>query len=278
MAPSWQGHAQITYTLRGDKTVPQVKTQAPVRVQQPFYPEGDRRCHTILLHTAGGMVGGDRLAYDLTLEPHTQALVTTAAAAKIYNDEPHQRPATVTGHITLGTGAWLEWLPQETILFEGGRYHQRWQVTLEDPAQWLGWEVLRLGRTARGERFVQGALQSHWDVWQGGHLVWTDPQGWEAQRSLWESPHGLGECPVLGTLTWVGTDVEPPLVQDIRELAPGAIGGSGTWGVSRLQSGLVCRYRGHSTTAVRRWFEAVRRRVRTAGGQGAAIAPRVWQR
>jgi urease accessory protein len=111
------------YHKQGVKTVPLVQTQAPLKVQQPFYPEGPQTCHTVLLHTAGGMVGGDRLSIDITLDADTEALVTTAAAAKIYSDHPQQLPAQIQGHVQVGAGACLEWFPQETIVFEGAHYH-----------------------------------------------------------------------------------------------------------------------------------------------------------
>ncbi len=92
---AWQGKANIVFQQRGDRTVPQIRTQAPLKVQRPFYPEGPSICQSVLLHTAGGMVGGDCLDYTIYLTAQTQALVTTAAAAKIYSDHP--QPAQIRG-------------------------------------------------------------------------------------------------------------------------------------------------------------------------------------
>ncbi len=274
----WQGRATLTYRRQGDKTVPLVQTQAPLKVQRPFYPEANHCCHTILLHTAGGMVGGDRLAYDLTLEPQTQALITTAAAAKIYNDHPHQRPAQVTGVVRVGEGALLEWLPQESILFEGARYHQTWRVDLAPQAHWLGWDILRLGRTARGERFVQGEVRSRFEIWQGDTPLWIDPQGFMANETRWHSPHALASCPIVATLVWVGSPVDRSLVDRLRDLWQTTSQNRGEAGVSRLQAGLICRYRGHSTSEVRRWFEAVWGQIRHTHSSQKPLSPRVWQR
>jgi urease accessory protein len=273
----WQGSAQLTYSRQASKTILHNRTQAPLKVQRPFYPEGDLWCHTVLLHTAGGMVGGDRLHYALTLEPETQALVTTAAAAKIYSDHPQALPAEVTGQVHVGPGAQLEWVPQEAIVFEGARYHQTWRVDLEPDATWLGWDMLRLGRTARGERFERGEVRSQVAVYQQGQPVWIDPQGFIANSDRWRSIHGLASCPVIGTLAWVGKSVEPAFINQLRDLGVTAAA-EGEMGVSRLQSGLVCRYRGPSTSAVRRWFEAVRQAIRQVQGNASAVTPRVWQR
>lgn len=274
----WLGMAHLTYGRRGDKTVPRVQTQAPLKVQRPFYPEGDRRCHTVLLHTAGGMVGGDRLQYHITLAAGTQALITTAAAAKIYSDHPQAWPAEITGQVQVGAGAQLEWLPQEAIVFEGARYHQTWRVDLEADATWLGWDLLRLGRTARGERFTRGEVRSHLAVYQQGKPIWIDPQGFRANPDHWQSIHGLATCPVLATLAWVGRSVDPDLITQLRTLGSQAVAPAEDFGVSRLQAGLVCRYRGQSTSAARRWFEAVRQAIRHHQGAATPVAPRVWQR
>ncbi|MEO1298130.1 MAG: urease accessory protein UreD [Cyanobacteria bacterium J06636_16] len=212
---AWQGKAALTYSLQGDRTTPQVQTQSPLKVQRPFYPEGPAVCHSVLLHTAGGMVGGDRLRYDIRLTPGTHALLTTAAAAKIYSDHP--QPAQVNGTVRVEAGACLEWLPQEAIVFEGAQYHQNWRVELAADATWVGWDILRLGRTARGEQFRRGEVRSRFEVWQGDRLIWVDPQRLTGSDVLWESPHALKTCPVIATLTWVGTVPEASLIAAARE-------------------------------------------------------------
>jgi len=273
---SWQGKATLRFHQRGDRTVPQVQTQAPLKVQRPFYPEGPGVCQSVLLHTAGGMVGGDRLSYDLHLEPNTHALVTTAAAAKIYSDHPE--PATVNGHIRVESGACLEWLPQEAIVFEGAQYHQTWRVELAAGAHWLGWDILRLGRTARGERFCRGEVRSRFEVWHDDQLIWVDPQRLVGSEDLWRSPHALKQCPVIGTLAWVGTLPDVALVNAVRDAWAALPNPRGEVGVTRLQRGLLCRYRGHATSEVRRWFVAVWQLLRPHYGGDFTTVPRVWQR
>ncbi|MEM1310649.1 MAG: urease accessory protein UreD [Cyanobacteria bacterium P01_H01_bin.153] len=273
---AWQGRATLTFRRRGERTVPQAQTQAPLKVQRPFYPEGPKVCQSVLLHTAGGMVGGDRLSYNLRLEPHTHALVTTAAAAKIYRDHP--QPAQVEGRIRVEPGACLEWLPQEAIVFEGAQYHQTWRVDLAAKAHWLGWDILRLGRTARGERFCQGEVRSRFEVWYDGQLIWVDPQRLVGSETLWHSPHGLNQCPVVGTLAWLGSQPDVDLVKGIRaawEMQPNP---QGEVGVTRMQKGLLCRYRGRSISEVRRWFIQAWQRLRPQYSQDLATVPRVWQR
>jgi urease accessory protein len=273
---AWHGQATLTFERRGERTVPQAQTQAPLKVQRPFYPEGPSLCQSVLLHTAGGMVGGDRLSYDLHLKANSHALVTTAAAAKIYRDHP--QPAQVNGTIRIESGAWLEWLPQEAIVFEGAQYHQNWRVDLAAQAHWLGWDVLRLGRTARGERFCQGEVRSRFEVWHDGQLIWVDPQRLVGSETLWHSPHGLNGCPVIGTLVWVGAVPTDEVIKAARATWEQQPHPQGEAGVTALQRGVLCRYRGASTSAARRWFMAVWQLLRPHYGNTAATIPRVWQR
>ena len=273
---SWHGKAALTYCRQGDRTVPQVQTQAPLKVQRPFYPEGPAVCHSVLLHTAGGMVGGDRLTYDIHLTPGTHALITTAAAAKIYSDHP--QPAQVNGTVRVDTGACLEWLPQEAIVFEGAQYHPSWRIELAPEAHWLGWDILRLGRTARGEQFRRGAVRSHCEVWQDSTRIWLDPQHLVGSETLWQSPHALGTCPVLATLTWVGAWPDTALITAARDAWEALPTPTGTAGVTRLQRGLLCRYRGQSTREARRWFTTVWNHLRPHYAERTCTLPRVWQR
>lgn len=272
---SWHGQATITYRRQADRTLPQARTQAPLKVQRPFYPEGPGVCHSVLLHTAGGMVGSDRLTYRLHLQPHTHALITTAAAAKIYTDHP--QPAQVNGALRVEAGACLEWLPQSAIVFEGAQYHQTFRIELATGAHWLGWDILRLGRTARGERFTRGEVRSRWQIWHNGCLIWVDAQQLAGSEALWHSPHALNRCPVMATLVWVGTLPDPALVTAARDAWTAIAHPSGEVGVTRLQLGLLCRYRGHSTTDARRWFTAVWQQLRPHYAQRGVTVPRVWQ-
>lgn len=241
-------------------------------MQRPFYPEGPQVCHSVLLHTAGGVVGGDRLSLSLDLHSQAEALVTTAAASKIYRTNGQTAQQTV--QIVLAERSWLEWLPQETIVFDGAVYRQNSRIELAVGACWLGWEITRFGRSARGEKFVQGDWRSHTEVWQSGKPLWIDRQWLPGSAEQFHSPHGLAGCPVVGSLAFVGQPIAPEFVEKARLLGVG----TSEIGVTRLRSGLLCRYRGTSTAEVRRWFIAVWRLVRLTYHDRELCLPRVWQR
>jgi urease accessory protein len=271
----WEGTVTLHYDRVGDKTrLAKVWHQAPLKVQRPFYPEALGICHTILIHTAGGMVGGDRLIYHLTLAPHTHAVVTTAAASKIYCAQNKITEQVI--EIDIAEQAYLEWLPQETIVFNQAKFKQALKVNLGLKATWLGWDIYRFGRTARGERFVEGDWRSHTEVWQGGVPLWIDRQWLPASQQMIDHPHGLNQCSVVGTLVWMGQEVDRDFVEQLRELWKN-LGLEGEIGVTRVQKGVVCRYRGQSTSDVRQWFTQVWNHVRSYALGQLACPVRVWQ-
>jgi urease accessory protein len=66
---TWQGQIDLQFRRDGEKTLLQKNyARAPLKIQRPFYPESNL-CHTVILHSAGGMVGGDRLSYKIWLPP-----------------------------------------------------------------------------------------------------------------------------------------------------------------------------------------------------------------
>jgi Urease accessory protein UreH len=103
----------------------------------------------VFLNTAGGLTGGDRLSYGLALGPGTRAVGTTQTAERAYAS-PGGR-AEVTVDLEIGAGARLDWLPQETILFDRSALARRTEARLAADAELLMLETLQLGRTAMGE-------------------------------------------------------------------------------------------------------------------------------
>ncbi len=269
----WHGQLHLNFARQGNATrLTSEQVKAPLKVQRPFYPEGETICHSVILHTAGGIVGGDRLSLDIHLQPQAQALITTAAAAKLYRSSGLEAQQTV--QIYIAEGACLEWLPQETIAFNQAIYRQDTRIDLAPGACWLGWDITRFGRTARGEKFVQGNWRSHTEVWQNHRPLWIDRQWLPGSEETFHSVHGLNGCPIVGSFAFVGQPVEPELVEKARSLWQG---NSGEIGVTRLLCGLLCRYRGSSTMEARQWLMAVWQLVRSTHLQRSACTPRVWQ-
>lgn len=153
----------------------------------------------VLVNTSGGITGGDRLDYAMTAGDGAGLVVTTQAAERIY------RAASGVGQIatrlTLGAGAELAWLPQETIVFEGGAVERTLDVEMAPDAQFTALESMVLGRAAMGERVTVGHISDQWRIRRGGRLVHA-----EALRASGDlaaataSPATLGGARAFATL------------------------------------------------------------------------------
>jgi urease accessory protein len=146
---------------------------APLRILFP-QPEPGEPPLAALLNCAGGLAGGDQLEQSIELEAGATATLSTAAAEKVYRSlGPITQVAT---DIVLGAGATFEWLPQETILFDGARLQRRFAVALGEGAALLATEILVFGRGARGETWRQGLLRDFWALTRPEGLLWIDRQ------------------------------------------------------------------------------------------------------
>jgi urease accessory protein len=145
--------------------------KSPIRVLFPRVNAGGIE-EAVLINTAGGIAGRDRLTYHVTAVAEASIAVTSQAAEKLYCalDEP----AHIATKLTANAGAKLAWLPQETIAFNRARLRRVTEVDLSSGAELLALEWLVLGRAAHGEEMVGGNICDSWRVKKDGRLVWAD--------------------------------------------------------------------------------------------------------
>ena len=274
MASPWAGELELEFAKRNQQTVlTRNYTVAPWKIQRSLYPEGEEVCHCLLLHTAGGLVGGDRLSAKIHLHPQTQALITTAAASKIYRSTGAESLQNINIHID--EGANLEWFPQETIVFSEAQYRQQTRIELAPTATLTMWEIIRFGRTARGEKFLDGNWRSHTEVWRDQMPLWIDRQYLNGNTETLQSPNGLYNYAIAASFVFVGAQVEPELINQIRSTWDNG-NYEGTSGVTRSLCGLVCRYCGNSSSDARKWFQQIWQLLRVSYRDRAICVPRVW--
>ena len=275
----------------GSSTSYQGGATAPLKLQRAFH-RADGRCELPILHTAGGLVGGDQLQVSAHLQPGSRALLTSVAAQKVYGSigrsrlAPKGKWACQELDFQLASEADLEWLPQELVMFAGALYEQRARVDLAPGASWLGLDVVRLGRTAAGEELGPGRWRSLLEIRRQLGLSPSLPPTyrWELVDRLelggeaLHGEHGMAGEPVFGSLVWaaprpLALGRMASLLDDCRADRYGL---TGTMACGALDQGLVARYRGPSTTAARHWFIRIWARIRQVRGLAAPELPRVW--
>lgn len=123
----------------------------------------------VLINTAGGLTGGDRVAWSADAAPGANLSLTTQACEKIYRAGAGRAEISVT--LTAAEGARLAWLPQETILFNGAALSRRLDVDLAESASALILEATIFGRKAMGERVERAIFHDRWRVRHAGRLI-----------------------------------------------------------------------------------------------------------
>lgn len=126
----------------------------------------------VLINSAGGVTGGDRLDWQAEAGAGARLTLTTQACEKVYRARDGLAETRVA--LTLGEGAQIDWLPQETILFDGGGLSRRLEADLAEGARLLAVEAVVLGRTAMDEIVRQGTLRDRWRIRREGRLVFAD--------------------------------------------------------------------------------------------------------
>ena len=285
---AWHGTAHLRFSCGADGlTRHQGGTTAPLRVQRPF-GRADGRCELPLLHTAGGLVGGDRLSISGQLAPGSRVLLTSVAAQKVYGSIGRSRlsPAGTWARqdleFRLETGADLEWLPQDLVLYANGLYEQHTRVSLASGASWLGAEVVRLGRTAALETLGEGRWRSLLEIerdgpnGEGGHWELVDRLELGGEGLL--QAHGMAGEPVFGSLVWAAPQplAAAPLASLLEACRADRGDLPGEMACGALEQGLVARYRGPSSQAARTWFTRLWARIRAANRLAPPERPRVW--
>jgi urease accessory protein len=223
-----------------------------------------RSLEAVLINTAGGLTGGDRLSWAAEAGPGAALTLTTPACEKIYRARDGRAETTVS--LTLGAGARLDWLPQETILFDAGALSRRLEADLAPNARLLLAEAVVLGRTAMGESVRQGELRDRWRIRRDGRLLFADDLAFTgAVADLADRPPILGGGRAFASLLLVAPDAErflPPLRR--------AIGGAG--GASAFAGKLFCRIAAADGLALRRALLPALQVL-----QDGEPCPRVWR-
>lgn len=177
----------------------------PVRVQKMLWPEKTGIGHVYIVHPPAGIAGGDQLYFDLQIEADAHALVTTPGAGKWYRS--HQKKAVQKIDIQVKDHAVFEWLPQESMLFNGANVITETQIQLAEHACFIGWDMLVLGRQARGERFEQGQYYSDFKLYQAQQLLVADRLYFQGNDRWLSSCLGMHQHQVMGSF-WAVAPVQ----------------------------------------------------------------------
>ncbi|HJZ75039.1 MAG TPA: urease accessory protein UreD [Vicinamibacterales bacterium] len=263
------GRIVLKGSERGNQIV-DVFQHAPVRVLFPRVGSGGFH-EAVLINTAGGVAGGDRLDIEVAALAHAAITVTSQAAERIYG--ALDQPARVSTTLTACATARLAWCPQETIVFDRARVRRETRIAVSTGAELLALEWIVLGRAAHGEAVAGGSVVDSWRVEQNGRLVWADTLRITddvfphiRRRAL------LADFTAFATLVYVGSDLK----ERLECLRDGAVS-LGCRSAATIVGGLiVVRVAAADASTLRTGLRNILDRFDRAFGPGPFHVPKMW--
>ena len=231
---AWRADLKLDYTLESQRTVVRYLHQGPLRILQSLYPEGAQICHNVLVHPPGGLVGGDTLDIQVTVDEGAHGLVSTPGATRFYKSGGHPALQQVVAH--LADNAKLEWLPLEAIAYNDCEATNRAIFNLAPSAELITWDVTALGLPSSDMAFTQGHFQQHIEI----PGVWLERGNIRGEDTRWlNSPLGLAGGKCLASLVFAsGSAIDSDRTTQALEAAREVIESHPL----RLQAGITCAH------------------------------------
>lgn len=183
-----KGNAAVSFKFVNDKTkLDKLYQHGSAKIRFPkTYGEFSE---AVLINTAGGLTGGDKLDWNINLAAETSTVITTQACEKSYKSSGGL--AKVSTQISVAEKATCHWLPQETILYEGSALSRTLDVALAPTAKLIALEAIMLGREAMGETINQCTFKDRWRIRRDGKLIFADDIKLEGDISKLEQARAL---------------------------------------------------------------------------------------
>ena len=269
------GAAEIGFARRDGVTRLAHLYQAdPLRVLFPI-PEAGDPIEAAIVTTSGGLVGGDRIDVAIRVDRAASAYVTASAAEKIYRSTG--ATTVVRQSLAVADSAALEFLPPETILFEGARLQRETAVEIGNGGAFLGGDIMVFGRRARGEHFTKGLLRTVWEVRQQGRLVWGDALHLDGDiAGVVDNPACFGGAAGFATLMLAPAGNDPQKFVDgargVQAAAPEGVRA----GVTAVAGLVVARWLAADAALLRRAYADLACHLRCEAMGLPCRLPRIW--
>ena len=261
------GAARLAFANRDNRnSIVERYASAPVRILTPSVQGGIPEA--VLANTSGGIAGGDTSHIDILVAQNAQALVTGQAAEKIYRSI--DMPASIRTVIKIEDGSTLEYLPQESILFDGAKLNRAVNISLGARSCLLLSEMFVLGRWAMKEDFTRGIFLDRWSIDVAGQPIWREGLRVEGGLSSLSSSLGFANARALATIFYAGANAA-----EVLGLARDVIGPMG--GATIVRGMLVVRMLGNEAGMLKQQLGEIISIIRAAALGRPAEVPRVWR-
>jgi urease accessory protein len=256
-----RGEGRVVAVARDGKTEIQTLYQdgcAKVRLPHTH----SNALQAVLMNTAGGLTGGDHVQWTATAMPGANLVLTTPACERVYRSIGGD--ARVENRLVAHEGAHIDWLPQETILFEGSRLDRRLEIELAEGATLTAVEAVLIGRQAMGEAAPTARLRDNWRIRRGGKLIHAEATVLSDDPTERSSLSLLDGAVAFATVLHVAPDAGRKL-DAVRALLPQS------GGASVIGERLTVRLLARSGLSLRRSLSPIIALLSSAGS-----IPRLW--
>jgi len=246
------GEARLSFKCEGSKytKLDKLYQSDPQRVLFPNASTGEP-IQAVIVTTSGGLVGGDKILLEVEMGEKSKATILQQAAEKIYRSTGENSIVNVI--LSAREDSWLEYIPQEAILFEGAHLQRDTRIKVEGEGQVFAGEIIVFGRVGSGERFESGFVYDRWEITRDGRLVWADALHLDRDiAAVVEDPSCFDGSATLATAVYVGPRAEKHL-ETAREILRGN-GRDTLKAATFVNDILVVRWLGRDAFELRRDF------------------------
>lgn len=251
--------------LRNDAGLPRLAELRQAGSAKAILPRVGAVPEIVFLNTSGGLTGGDSLSYAVTLDAGLRATATTQTAERAYRAGAGTARVDVT--LQVGADAWLDWLPQETILFDDAALERVTRIDLGPGAGCLALESVVLGRAAMGETVSRLRFRDRREIWRGDRPLHVEPLHLDA-AALAAGAAVLGGARAFASLVMVAPGLEDALPALRRVLDEPGVSAAASSFDGRLTLRAMAQDGWPLRRQIARALSVLRRGV---------VLPRVWQ-
>ena len=278
---SWEGNCFLNFynnkssSGNVNKTIFKSRSTSPYKLLKSTHDQ-EGRCILPILHTAGGLVGGDLLEFEANVEKNSKFLLTTSSAQKVYGSigrskiNPDGIYSRQKKFITILDNSHLEYLPQETIIYANGLYAQEFKVHISNDSSFLYSDLIRLGRSSAGESIESGVFRSKLEILRNNdsYYDWEFVDQIELSKLSYEAKSGMDYMPVFGSLIWIcekdfSKSKISNLVKNIKMIFKES---KNNLSIGILENGISIRFLGRSSQDARKCFFCIWKQIRAVCG------------
>ncbi|BCE01256.1 urease accessory protein UreD [Marinicellulosiphila megalodicopiae] len=278
----WKASLSLCLTRKLSKSVlTKCHHNGPLRIQRPFYPESDLCPHLYILHPPGGFVAGDDVQINVHAQNNAQCLLTTPAAGKFYGAKTLEQTQLQKTTLILDEQSCIEYLPQETIVFDSAKANNFCDIHLHKSATLFYWDTFCLGRLKSGEHFSTGYINQNVRIFCDDQLIHIERNQLNAQSELFKSPAGFSNYPVFGTFyaySEIFLNKENSVLIENLEKKLFEIQKNEDFYIALTQKNglLIARYLGNNAAHAQTLFKQVWETLRPIAKNTPACPPRIW--